>query len=53
MGTGCYWLRSEKDPRWNFSETVAIPFAFSDIHEKKIEELKNLYGDLSIGYMKH
>jgi hypothetical protein len=54
---GTWWLRSEKDPRWNLEGRGLVGlFGKPAAAEEKIEELKKLYGeppdDLEFGYMK-
>ena len=55
--SGCWWITSKKDPRWNAQGTSDVGgFGMCTEAERALERLKKLYGkppkDLEHGYMK-
>ena len=57
VSEGSWWLHSEKDPRWNYSDRDIVGgFVMPMTCEAKIKELEEKFGkqpdDLEYGYMK-
>lgn len=53
---GTWWLRSEKDPRWNAEGHGFVSIYGSEELNRKLKELKKMYGkrpdDLTWGFVK-
>ena len=56
MASGSVWLKSESDPRWNWSGEGTVSMFYHPELDAKVEELTKQYGnppsDLEFGGMK-